>query len=746
MSKTLLIVESPSKAKTIGKYLGDTYAVKASVGHVRDLPKSNRNAIDIEGGFIPHYEIVKRKEEIVDEITNAAKKVEEVILATDPDREGEAIAWHLAEILRERLGADVPTLKRAVYHEITKDAIEEALKHPREIDENLRRAQEARRVLDRLVGYDLSGIIWKKVRYGLSAGRVQSPALRILAEREREIQAFRPETFWVITADTETARKQRLLLTCSEEPRDRNTVDAILEAGRKGAWSVTDVTETSVKRSPKAPFITSTLQQAASTRLGFSPGRTMTVAQKLYEAGLITYMRTDSTNLADVAKRQIAAVIAEAFGKNYVAMRTYAGKVKNAQEAHEAIRPTNLGRRSAGIQPEQKKLYDLIWKRTIASQMPDAEMLRTKISANISSTALHSPPRAGGDAKIPDFAANGVRLMYDGWLKADPEARGEDVELPKVAKGDALTLVEMRTEEKQTLPPARYGEAGLIKELEKRGIGRPSTYASIMETLAEREYVTKENRSLKPTDTGMVVSGFLEEHFPSYISDTFTAEMENELDEIAAGKREYSKTLKDFYVPFRKDVKSKEKLDKATTLGEVPFEFKCPICSGPLVWKLGRNGRFMSCDRFPDCKGALTADGHEIKPDEPIGTDPNTGEAIYLLNGRFGYYLQVGQYKKGNKSQAKPRRASIPRSFDISKLTIEDALKFLALPRTLGVHPTTGKEIVANTGRFGPYVVHDGDFRSLKAPDDVYTIELPRALEILSQEKKKRGFAKKKKT
>lgn len=741
MSK-LLIVESPSKAKTISKYLGKEYAVKASVGHVRDLPKSSKNAVDIGGGFVPHYEIVKKKESVVEEIASAAKKASEVILATDPDREGEAIAWHVAELLRQKFGDNNQQpaahrqlkIKRITYHEITKEAIEDALAHPREIDQNLRRAQEARRVLDRLVGYDLSGLIWKKIRYGLSAGRVQSPALRILAEREREILAFEPVTFWVIAAETETQKKSPLLLTCVEEPRDKAVVDNILEVGRKGPWSVKDVSETKVKRAPRPPFITSTLQQAASTRLGFSPGRTMAVAQKLYEAGLITYMRTDSTNLAASAKAHIAAVIERHFGKDFVALRSYSGKVKNAQEAHEAVRPTHAERESAGFTPDQRRLYELIWQRTIASQMPDAEMLRTKITAHVASSTLEVEG-------IPDFAANGVRLTYDGWLKADPGARGEDVELPKIAQGDPLKLVDMSAQEKQTEPPSRYSEAGLIKELERRGIGRPSTYAAIMETLVDREYVTRENRSLKPTDTGMVVSGFLEEHFPSYISDTFTAEMEDELDDIALGKRDYEKTLRDFYTPFREDVRAKEKLDKATTLGDAPAEFRCPLCGGKMVWKLGRGGKFMSCAKFPDCTGALTAEGQEIKPDEPIGKDPATGEDIYLLNGRFGFYVQVGKQEKGKKREKggpKPRRASIPRTYGISKLTIADALKFLSLPRVLGVHPQTGKEVTANIGRFGPYVVHDGNFRSVRAPDDIYTIGLPRALELLAQEKKSR--------
>ena len=630
----LLIVESPSKAKTIGKYLGHDYIVKASVGHVRDLPKSNKNALDIEGGFIPHYEIVKKKETIVAEIADAAKKASEIILATDPDREGEAIAWHIAELLKEKLGSTKSEAKhklkisRVVYHEITKEAIEEALAHPRGIDQNLRRAQEARRVLDRLVGYDLSGIIWKKVRYGLSAGRVQSPALRILVEREREIQAFKPEQFFVITAETETANREKLLLSCVEEPRDKRQVDEILEAGRKNLWNVKDVSETKTKRAPKPPFITSTLQQVASTRLGFSPGRTMSVAQKLYEAGLITYMRTDSTNLAEVAKKQIASIMEKKFGKELILLRVHAGKVKNAQEAHEAIRPTHLATEHVGNTPEQKKLYELIWQRTVASQMPDAEMLRTKITANISPTRLNlnhflvevEPRQAGGlHNEIPDFVANGIRLLSPGWLLADPEAKGEDVELPKVATGEPLKLLELRTEQKETQPPSRYSEAGLIKELEKRGIGRPSTYASIMSTLEEREYVTKESRSLKPTDTGMVVSGFLEEHFPSYISDTFTAEMEDELDDIAIGRRGYEKTLRDFYTPFKKDVRSKEKLDKATTLGDAPAEFKCPVCHGDMSIKLGKNGRFLSCKRFPDCMGARTIEGREMEGPKETG-------------------------------------------------------------------------------------------------------------------------------
>ncbi len=730
----LVIVESPAKAKTIEKYLADIsdsdkFTVRASVGHVRDLPKSNKKAIDIEGGFIPHYEVVPGKADIIEELGRLAHKADHVYLATDPDREGEAIAWHIQDELK------LKKAERIAFHEITKDAIKEALEHPRKIDEHLRYAQEARRVLDRLVGYDLSGLIWKKVRYGLSAGRVQSPALRIIMEREREIRAFKPETYWVITANTITPKKDALLLTCTEEPRDKKQVDHILEAVKKDGLSVADVTESDMKRAPKAPFTTSTLQQAASTRLGLSPSNTMRIAQKLYEAGHITYMRTDSTNLAAQAKTAMHGLIEKKYGKNYVEEHTFAAKSKNAQEAHEAIRPTHIEKETVGGTPEQKKLYELIWSRTIASQMADAKLLKTKIIAKTK------------DSKVPEFAANGSRVVFDGWLKADPDARGEDVELPKVSGGDVLDVKDVAAEEKQTTPPTRYSEAGLIKELEKRGIGRPSTYASIMKTLADRGYVTKEGRTLIPTETGDVVSTFLEDNFPTYISDTFTAEMEDELDEIAEGKREYEKTLRDFYTPFHKEVKVKDKeAGKITDLGPAPKEFPCPICGSKMVYKLSRQGKFMSCTRFPDCTGSRTETGEVIsnEPPKPLGNWPETGEPIYVLNGRFGPYVQVGEVVKGKKT--KPRRASIPKEKLPEDVTLEDALKYLALPRELGVHPDTGEKITANVGRFGPYIAHNTkpkpDFRSLKT-DDVYTITLERALEILKEEKKRRGFARK---
>jgi len=727
--QTLVIVESPAKAKTIEKYLGKGYVVKASVGHVRDLPKSNKNAIDIASGFVPKYEVVKNKEIVIKELSMLVKKSDEVILATDPDREGEAIAWHLFEVL------NLPKTKtrRIAFNEITQEAVQEAVAHPREINQNLRRAQEARRVLDRLVGYDLSGLIWKKVRYGLSAGRVQSPALRIVMEREREIRAFVSERFWIIRAQMSHG-KDVFEMLCTEEPRDEREVDRIIDEAKKHSWFITDIKETEQKRSPYLPFTTSTLQQAASTRLGFSPSRTMAIAQKLYEAGHITYMRTDSPNLSKVALGLLKNAVEKNFGKEFLETKNFKAKSKNAQEAHEAIRPTRPEKSTAGTTDEQKKLYRLIWTRAVASQMKSAVVAKTKVLANISG------------ATIPDFAVRGSRIVFDGWLKADPVARSEDIELPKIKKGAEVRMSLIESEEKHTTPPNRYTEAGLIKELEKSGIGRPSTYASIMKNLVDRGYVEKQGKTLMPTDTGDVVSTFLEKNFERYISNSFTAEMEDELDDIALGKREYAKTLTDFYTKFSDEVKSKESVDKLTNLGEAPKEFLCPLCGSLMEYKLGRGGRFMSCTKYPDCTGARTNDGEMVEPDKPIGVYPETGEPVFVLSGRFGPYVQVGDPKKAKEKgkKEKPRRASLPKGKDPLEVTLEEALTYLSLPRVLGVHPKTQEPITASVGRFGPYIVHEKDFRSLKK-DDVYTITLERALEILAEEKKvRRGrFAKK---
>ncbi len=743
MAKTLLIVESPAKARTISGYLGKDYEVLASVGHVRDLPKSNKDAVDIEGGFVPRYVVSPDKREVIERIGAAAKKADEIYLATDPDREGEAIAWHI----KEAIGLKKP--KRVVFHEITKAAVEEAIAHPRAIDENLRYAQEARRVLDRIVGYDLSGLIWKKVRYGLSAGRVQSPALRILAEREREIKAFIPEVYFVLDAVFK-GKGAQFPATCVEQPKSKEEADKIVALGTKAVWKIGDITERAEERVPKAPFTTSTLQQVASTRLGFSPSRTMRAAQKLYEAGHITYMRTDSVNLGKDAVAKMLIEVEKEFGKEYVEEHAYKTKSKNAQEAHEAVRPTDIAKKTAGTPGDEQNLYELIRIRTLASQMASAKVQRTNIKIE-------------SDAGIPQFSTNGSRVMFPGWLACDTKARGEDVELPKLAEGEAVTLVSLNATEKQTEPPNRYTEAGLVKELEKRGIGRPSTYASIMKTIQDRGYVEKIGRTLNPTATGMVVSGWLEENFAQYISDSFTAEMEDELDEIARGEREYEPTMRAFYGPFHKAVLEGDTLPKATALGPVPKEFPCPICESAMEFKLGRGGIFMSCTRYPDCTGARQEDGSELKSDEPIGMHPETGAPVFVRTGRYGPYIEMvlpesaveapveekeeapkltksgkprkAKAKKAAKPKANVKRATVPPGTDVSAITLEDAVKYLSLPRKIGIKPDTGLMISSGIGRFGPFIVHDTEFRSLKGADNPYTIELPRALEIFATPK-----------
>ncbi|MHB9019669.1 MAG: type I DNA topoisomerase [Minisyncoccota bacterium] len=666
-TKTLIIVESPTKAKTISKFLKDQYIIESSFGHIRDLPKSNKKAIDIGGGFIPHYEISKGKEDVVSKLKSLSKKAGEVLLATDPDREGEAIAWHL----KETCGLKNP--KRIVFHEITENAIKEAINHPREIDENLRHAQEARRVLDRLVGYDLSGLIWKKVRYGLSAGRVQSPALRIIMEKEREIRAFIPENYWVITGKFLTVGKDELTLTCEKEPTDEKETNRILEIGKTNPWHIVEIKQTETKRSPRAPFTTSTLQQTASSRLGFSPSRTMGVAQKLYEQGLITYMRTDSVNISNEAMPVIHKTIEKNYGKEYLEPRIYKTKSKSAQEAHEAIRPTNFDLKSAGANEEQAKLYRLIWERTVSSQMSDAKILKTKVSTNIDKEGL-----------IPNFSVIGSITVFAGWLAADQEAQGEEVQIPKLSEGEKIKLLEINSQGKQTEPPGRYTEAGLVKELEKREIGRPSTYASIIKTIIDRGYVTKEGKALHPTDTGEVVSTFLENNFEKYINDSFTAEMENELDEIAEGKIKYEKVLKDFYGPFSKDVKSKEKIDKITNLGDT--EEKCPICGGPMVIKLAKNGKFLSCAKFPECAGARKADGSIMEPPKETGEkcpDCETGKLIER-EGRFGKFISCNNYPKCKFIKRSPEEEA-------------KAKTGVKCPKC------SDGEIVERRGRFGPF-------------------------------------------
>ena len=671
----LVIVESPAKAKTIEQYLKGAYKVVPSVGHIRDLPKNNKKAIDIENGFAPHYEISKGKEKVVEDIRALSKKADEVLLATDPDREGEAIAWHIKE------ACNLKNPKRVVFHEITEPAILEAIAHPRDIDEHLRAAQEARRVLDRLVGYDLSGLLWTKMWYGaLSAGRVQSPALRIIMEREREIRAFIPEKFWIITGTFTTKKKEQIILTCEEEPKSIEATELILKEARKGPWEITDVKQTEAKRSPKPPFITSSLQQTASSRLGFSPSRTMSLAQKLYEAGHITYMRTDSVHISDVARADIYATIEKKYGNEFLSPRVFTTKSKNAQEAHEAIRPTKCSVGNAGNADDQRKLYELIWQRTVASQMIDAMTLRTKVTAVIST-----------NASVPHFSVTGTIVVSPGWLRADPDARGEDVELPIVSPHDPLSVISIDSEGKETEPPGRYTEAGLVKELEKRDIGRPSTYASIIKTLQDREYVIKIGKTLHPTDVGDAVSTYMEKEFADYISDSFTAEMENDLDLIAEGKREYTPTLKAFYTPFSKQIaKVKKQSGKITDLGPAPEEFLCPLCNASMIIKLGRTGKFMSCSRFPDCLGARKIDGSIMEGPKVLNEkcpEPECDGNLVEREGRFGKFIACSNWSRGKKGCKY-----------IKQSPEEEAKK-----RTGVMCPVDGGDIIERRGRFGAF-------------------------------------------
>lgn len=626
----LLIVESPAKAKTISKYLKGDYTVKASVGHIRDLPKSNKDAINIDGGFIPKYEISKGKEKVVSELKTTAKKANEVLLAPDPDREGEAIAWHISEAL------NLKDPKRVTFNEITEEAVNEAVKNPRKIDMDLKKAQEARRVLDRLVGYDLSGLIWKKVRYGLSAGRVQSPALRIIMEKEREIRAFVPENYWVIEADTNTTKKERVTFKYSEEPKTEEEANRVVKATESSLLTINKIEESNYARKARAPFSTSTLQQAASSQLGFSPSRTMKIAQKLYEAGHITYMRTDSTNLSDYAIAGIKSAITKEYGEKFWSPKEYKTKVKNAQEAHEAVRPSKFEKKTVMGSDEEKDLYELIWKRTVASQMPDALFIKTRIIAKTE------------DASVKPYQVNGSRLVSPGWLLCDEGAKGDDVILPEIKEGEKMKVIGVNSEGKQTEPPGRYSEAGLVKELEKRGIGRPSTYASIIQTLISRGYIEKENKSLRPTDTGEVVNNFLEEHFSNIISDTFTAQMEEDLDNIANGTKDYEKTLRNFYTPFQKEVKSKDKVAKVTTLGDAPKDIKCPKCDSAMIIKLGRSGKFLSCEKFPECEGARTIEGEAMEgPKETGESCPECKDGkLVERHGKFGTFTACSKYPK----------------------------------------------------------------------------------------------------
>ncbi len=736
MSK-LVIVESPSKSKTLKKYLGADYDILASYGHVRDLqPKTG--AVDTEN-FTMKYQVIERNAKHVEAIVKAAKKADEVLLATDPDREGEAISWHISEILKER---KVKTpMKRVAFYEITESAVQDAVRNPREIASDLVDAQQARRALDYLVGFNLSPLLWRKISPGLSAGRVQSPALRMIVEREEEIEAFVPREYWTLHLDSHKGaqafsaklthfRGEKLeQFSVEHEARSKEWL-AMLE-GRDA--TVMRIEKKRRARHPGAPFTTSTLQQAGVRQLGMTTDRVMRTAQQLYEGmdlgegpvGLITYMRTDSVNLAQEAITDIRKYVGTNFDKEFLppAAIAYKAKTKNAQEAHEAVRPTSVTRTPESVRQfltaDQAKLYELIWKRTVACQMTPAQF--DTVAADITV----------GEGT---FRATGQTLAFAGFLAVyQDDEDEEESKLPALAEGETLPVDKLYGEQHFTQPPPRYTEASLVKALEEYGIGRPSTYASIISTLQDREYVVLEKKRFQPTDIGRLVNCFLTRHFTHYVDYDFTAKLEDKLDDVSNGKRVWSKLLGEFWQAFDGELKAKQDVERGCPILEA-----CPKCGKPLFMQASKRGLFIGCSGYPECDytrplHAATAEGDNI-----LGQDPASGLDVKLLSGRFGPYVQIGEMPEDKKAP-KPRRASWPKDIPLENATLELALKFLSLPREVGHHPTTGLPIVANNGRFGPYLLHDGKFKSIPRTDSVYEIDLPRALEVLVMERAPRG-------
>lgn len=752
MSSKLLIVESPSKAKTLKKYLGKDFEVLASYGHVRDLiPKTG--AVDTENKFAMKYEVIDRNSKHVDAIAKAVKAADAVYLATDPDREGEAISWHIAELLKSKKLLKDKILKRVVFHEITKNAVQHAIDAPRDISMSLVNAQQARRALDYLVGFNLSPLLWKKIRRGLSAGRVQSPALRLIVERELEIEAFTSQEYWSIHLDAlkhahgfsaklvQLDNKKLEQFTVNQHDQQAEIVGKLLLASA-GKTTVTRVEKKQRSRSPAAPFTTSTLQQEAVRKLGFTTSRAMRIAQQLYEGmsigaegtvGLITYMRTDSFSLATEAVMQIRDYIKRNFEADYLPKSPimYKTKAKNAQEAHEAIRPTDIGRTPTSLRAflndEQFKLYEMIWKRAVACQMTPAKFDAVSVDLSV-----------GSEANL--FRASGQTLVFSGFIAVymegidDQEEEGES-KLPYLETGEVLTVEKIYGEQHFTEPPPRYSEASLVKVLEEYGIGRPSTYASIISTLQDREYVDLDKKRFIPTDVGRVVNKFLTAHFTQYVDYDFTAKLENELDEIADGDRDWVPVMDEFWRNFNQTIQAKADVERP---GNEILDETCPKCGRSLQKQLSRYGSFIGCTGYnatPKCDYTRRLEDEETANNEPVivGIDPETSKNISLLIGPYGPYLQVGEAEAGSKK--KPKRASIPKEIAVANVDLEIALRLLALPRDLGTHPETGKKIVANNGRFGPYVNHDGKFKSIPKTDSVYNIDLARAVELLAQEK-----------
>ncbi len=807
MPKSLVIVESPAKARTLGRFLGSRYRVEASYGHVRDLPESaaevppeikkqawGRLGVDITSDFKPYYVIPAGKRKHVQALKAALKDASEVLLATDPDREGESISWHLREVLRPK----VP-VRRIVFHEITEEAIKDAVKDAHEVDDNLVRAQESRRILDRLYGYTVSPVLWKKVQTGLSAGRVQSVAVRLIVEREEDRLAFHTATYWDLEAtlasddheftatlvrigdarvatgkdfDANAAVTGRNVRVLSEDD-GRALVEAL---GRHLPWAVTAVEEKPATERPAPPFTTSTLTQEASRKLGFSTERTMQVAQRLFQGvelangtaeGLISYHRTDSTTLSEKALAESARVIREMFGDSfYNGARRYATKVKNAQEAHEAIRPTDFRRTPSSLEGvldrDDLRVYELIWKRTMASQMVDARVLRTTI--DITGTGRE------GEACV--FTASGKAIEFAGFRRAyvegsdDPAAELEEQEslLPKMAVGDGLAadgstavrVVSLDPKRHETAPPARFTEASLIKELERLGIGRPSTYAATIGTIERRGYVFRQGKALVPSFTAFAVTRLLREHFGDLVDVEFTAEMEEDLDQISRGEREWLDFIREFYLGDRHHRGLEDAVKQAEQRADYPLIDLGvdPDTGDPVRVRIGRYGPFLqrgeggagNTASLPDevAPADLTVDKAiellRAKAEGPrvLGQDPETGLEVYLMSGRFGAYVQLGESpEKGAKVQ-KPKRASLQGTLTPDTVTLADALRLLSLPRALGPHPDDAQVILTSFGRFGPYVKHGDEFRSIGPEDDVFTITLARAVDLLREPKRSR--------
>ena len=760
----VLIVESPGKIKAISKYLGSGYKVLASFGHIRDLP-SKDGSVKPDDDFSMIWEVDVKAQKRLKDIADALKGADKLILATDPDREGEAISWHVLQVLNEKNALKGIPVERVVFNAVTKNALLEAIAHPREINAELVDAYLARRALDYLVGFTLSPVLWRKLPGARSAGRVQSVALRLVVEREQEIEAFKAEEYWSIDTElsAEAGNFSARLTHLDGEKLDKlslkNEADAdhAVAAINARKFKVDSVESKPVKRNPSPPFITSSLQQEASRKLGFAAKRTMQIAQSLYEGisidgdtvGLITYMRTDGLTMVAEAITEARGMIGKRYGDRYVpsAPRVYNSKAKNAQEAHEAIRPTSFDRIpeeiSSALDSDQAKLYDLIWKRAVASQMESAELERTTVDV-------------ASDDKQVILRATGTVTLFDGFLTLyqegkDDEADEDGSKLPRVKEGDATAVEKITPEQHFTEPPPRYSEASLVRKLEELGIGRPSTYASILSTLRDRSYVRLDRNRFIPEDKGRLVTTFLSSFFKRYVEYSFTADLEEKLDEVSAGELNWKQLLRDFWKDFSAAVGETKNLKITDVINELdeilsPHIFpiteegvdprKCPTCGdGRLNLKLGRFGAFVGCSNYPNCKftrqiGQKNGEGGG----EPVelGAFPDTGEMITLRNGRFGPYVQLGDGEK-------PKRGSIPKGTDASNVDLEMAIKLLSLPRLVGKHPETGLPITANFGRFGPYVQHEKQYASLESPEDVFNIGLNHAVTLIA-ERKAKGF------